>query len=115
LLAIDDDRSLVDDLAARGSRGGCVVESDDCLGASEATVPIFSTSPSGGFSCVDLRITPSFLWCCSRRIRMRIVSGSDDSLAAVANSAAARSCSSLAATGLERLVSTAALRACVWA
>ena len=44
-----------------------------------------------------------------------LTSGSEVPCAAVANSPAARSCSSLAATGFDLRVSETALRAWVWA
>lgn len=129
LLAIDEDRSRAFDLPTLANLGGDRVASGEvdlvscCLIASAAIAAADasliaargSTSSVTGFSCLVLIIWPSFRCCCSRRFKIRIASWSADPCAAAANSAAARSCSSLAATGFERLVSIDALRAWVCA
>ena len=129
LLAIEEDKSRAFVLPTLDSRGGPTAVSGEvdlfsaCLDVSAAMAAAEaslvagrgSTSSTTGFSCLVLMICPSFRCCCSSRFKMRIASQSEEPCAAAANSAAARSCSSLAATGLERLVSIDALRACVCA
>ena len=129
LLAMDEERSRAFGLLTRGSLGGpCAVSGEVdlfscCLSVSAVVAAIDasrvaaggSTSSSTGFSCLDLMICPNFRCSSSSRFRMRMASESEEPCAAAANSAAARSCSSLAATGFARLVSIDALRACVCA
>jgi hypothetical protein len=129
LLAIEDDRSRALGLKPRGSRGGCPAVSGDG-GLSDSVVGgeggvagtaalVSSVEPcatsAAAFSCFVRSNRPSFLCSCSNRFRIRTASESEDPWAALAYSAAARSCSSLAATGFDRLNSEAALRAWVCA
>jgi hypothetical protein len=114
LLAIEDDSSLVLALNCFGSLGGCIVVSgegglvDSCFGGACDCAPLslsLEATGSGrsltmGFSCASRSNRPNLLWCCSSKFKTRSASESDVVSAAAANSAAARSCSSLAATGL---------------
>jgi hypothetical protein len=129
LLAMEDERSLAVALGGRARRGGdgnasCppvdasdVACDDDelpldtasdfnCALAASAAVSTFGA----GFSCRDLRMCPRCRCCCSSRFKIRTASLSVVPCAAVANSAAARSCSSLAATGFDLFVSRRAFR-----
>ena len=126
LLAIDEDRSRAVGLPTRDNLGGPCASGEvallSCCSALSAAVTVAvadasrvaargSASSGTGFSCLVLMICPSLRCCCSSRFKMRMASESEESCAAAANSAAARSCSSLAATGFDLLVSMDALRA----
>jgi hypothetical protein len=129
LLAIEDERSLAVALGGRARRGGddtasCALGDPSAVTCEDIELPLDTASDFNcalaasaavstfvvGFSCRDLRMCPRRRCCCSSRFKMRRASLSVVSCAAVANSAAAKSCSSLAATGLDLFVSRRALR-----